>query len=286
MPEQPGRLLVCATPIGNLGDVTARVLEALASADTVLAEDTRVTRKLFARFDIRTPLERFDEATAYKRTPEVVARIAEGAVLALVSDAGTPGVSDPGAVLVDACIEAGLLVDVLPGPSAIVTALVASGLPTHAFYFGGFLPRKAGERVRLLESLAGLNATLVFYESPKRTAASLAALAQAFPDRLGAMARELTKLHEEVVRGALPELAADIGARESLKGEVVLLVGPPTQAVYRAPVALDAADVRGRVEALVADGLRRTEAVKRVAADLGAPRSAVYDIASGASEKG
>jgi len=275
MPET-GALLVCATPIGNLGDVTARVLDALRDADVVLAEDTRVTRKLFSRYDIATPLERYDEATARTRTPAIVERIAAGERTALVSDAGTPGVSDPGAYLVSACLDAGLRVEVLPGASAILTALVASGLPTHAFYFGGFLPRKAGERTRLLEGLAGLDATLIFYESPKRTASALAALAEAFPARSGAMARELTKLHEEVVRGPLPELAEQIGARESLKGEVVLLVGPPVAAEQPAGV-FDPAEARELVADLVASGLKRTEAVKRVAAQLGVARNDVYD---------
>lgn len=271
----PGTLVVCATPIGNLGDVTLRVLDALRDADAVLAEDTRVTRKLFARFEIATPLERYDEATAERRTPEVVARLAAGARLALVSDAGTPGVSDPGARLVDAALAEGIAVEVLPGASAILAALVASGLPTHAFYFGGFLPRKAGERARLLDSLGTLEATLVFYESPKRAAASLASLAESYPGRQAALARELTKLHEEVVRGSTDEIAAEIAGRDSLKGEVVLLVGPPVRAAA-APVP-DAEELRARVEALVSAGVKRTEAVKRVAADTGASRGDVYD---------
>lgn len=280
MPEA-GHLIVCATPIGNLGDVTLRVLEALRSADTVLAEDTRVTRKLFARYDISTPLERYDEHTAMRRTPEVVARIMAGRNIALVSDAGTPGVSDPGALLVDAALAEGIAVDVLPGASALITALVASGLPTHAFYFGGFLPRKAGERVRLLESLAGLDATLVFYESPRRTAATLQVLADRFPGRSGAMARELTKLHEEVARGALGQLAQAITERETLKGEVVLLVGPPVaRGSSDIPAEeVDEAAVAARVTAVMSEGAPRTAAVKQVAKELGLSRQSVYDIA-------
>lgn len=272
-----GHLLVCATPIGNLGDLTFRVLDALRDADAVLAEDTRVTRKLFARYDLHTPLERYDDATAARRTPEIVARLQQGERIALVSDAGTPGISDPGARLVDAAIDAGVHVDVLPGASAIPTALVASGLPTHAFYFGGFLPRKAGERTRLLESLAALDATLIFYESPKRTAASLAALAEAFPGRRGAMARELTKLHEEVLRGPLGEVAEAVAGRESdLKGEVVLLVGPPGRDSAQ---EIDATDVAERIAALVEAGESKASAVKLVAKELGIARNAVYEIA-------
>jgi len=276
MPEH-GRLLVCATPIGNLGDVTLRVLNALGEVDAVLAEDTRVTLKLLRRYKIDKPLERYDEFVAARRTPDFVARLAAGEHLALVSDAGTPGISDPGATLVDAALEAGVGVEVLPGPSAIVTALVASGLPTQAFYFGGFLPRKAGERRKLFEALGTLDATLIFYESPKRTADALAALAEAFPDRAGAMTRELTKLHEEVVRADLAELAREIAERETLKGEVVLLVGPP----QRRRAEIDERQVRERVEALIGEGVTRTEAVKRIAGELGVPRNAVYRIAHG-----
>lgn len=271
-----GRLIVCATPIGNLGDVTLRVLDALREADTVAAEDTRVSKKLLARYDIDTRLERCDEHTVERQTPALIERMLGGEVIALVSDAGTPGVSDPGSRLVDACLEAGVPVEVLPGASAILAALVGSGLPTHAFYFGGFLPRKAGERRRALDALAELDATLIFYESPNRSGATLTSIAEALPGRQAAMARELTKLHEEIVRGPIEVVAADISAREQVRGEVVLVIGPPPPAV-RAPV--DAADVRARVNALVADGTNRSTAVKFVAKELGLPKSEVYDIA-------
>jgi 16S rRNA (cytidine1402-2'-O)-methyltransferase len=278
--SEAGRLLVCATPIGNLGDVTLRVLNALGEADTVLAEDTRVTTRLLKRYKISAPLERYDEFVAARRTPAFVDRMLAGHTLALVSDAGTPGISDPGATLVDASLDAGIEVDVLPGPSAIITALVASGLPTQAFYFGGFLPRKAGQRGRLLDTLAGLDATLIFYESPRRTADALGVLAARFPQRAGAMARELTKLHQEVARAPLPELAADVAARESLKGEVVLLVAPPSEAENGpVPEQLDAQHVRRLVEGLVSEGLSRADAVKQVARDAGLARKVVYEMA-------
>jgi len=274
--SDPGRLIVCATPIGNLGDVTLRVLDALRDADTVAAEDTRVSKKLLARYDIDTRLERCDEHTVERQTPALIERMLGGEVIALISDAGTPGVSDPGARLVDACLQAEVPVEVLPGASAILAALVASGLPTHAFYFGGFLPRKVGERRRALEALAELDATLVFYESPNRSGVTLTAMAEVFPGRRAAMARELTKLHEEVVRGTIEEVAADIAGREIVRGEVVLLLGPPLPAV-RGPV--NATDVRARVDAIVAEGTNRSTAVKLVAKELGIPRSEVYDIA-------
>lgn len=271
-----GRLVVCATPIGNLGDVTRRVLDALSSADVIAAEDTRVTRKLLSRYDVHTPLEAYHEHNAAARTPQLVERIAAGVTIALVSDAGTPGISDPGSMLVSACLDAGLAVEVLPGPSAIITALVASGLPTHAFYFGGFLPRKAGERARALASLADLDATLVFYESPRRTAATLSALADAFQGRTAAVARELTKMHEEVVRGDITELAREFADRE-LKGEVVLVVGPP---VAGAPET-DPERLRERIEKLLEEGESRSSAVRRVAEETGVPRNTVYEIAHG-----
>jgi 16S rRNA (cytidine1402-2'-O)-methyltransferase len=268
-----GRLLVCATPIGNLGDVTLRVLDALREADIIEAEDTRVSRRLLARYGIETPLEPYHAKNLERRTPAVVSRIVAGEVVALVSDAGTPGVSDPGARLVDACLDAELDVEVLPGASAILTALVASGLPTHAFYFGGFLPRKAGERARRLEGLRDLDATLLFYESPGRTAATAVSLAEAFPGRPAAMARELTKLYEEVLRGPVDSLADELAGRE-LKGEVVLLVGPPMRGMR---VKADPAGLARRVAELVSAGKSRRDAVRIVADETGTARNDVYD---------
>lgn len=275
--EAPGRLLVCATPIGNLGDVTLRVLDALRTADVIVAEDTRVTRKMLSRYDIHTPLEAYHEHNRMAKTPELLDRMERGERIALVSDAGTPGISDPGQHLVDGCLEAGIPVEVLPGASAILTALVASGLPTHAFYFGGFLPRKAGERSRVLEKLIDLDATLVFYESPGRVAATLASLGEAFPGRAAAVARELTKIHEEVVRAEIGELAELFAGRE-LKGEVAILVGPPRTPVQ---VALDAAAVVSRLRELESTGLSRRDAVRSVASESGLSRNDVYRISLG-----
>jgi len=275
MPDA-GRLSVCATPIGNLGDVTLRVLDTLKLADIIAAEDTRVTRKLLSRYDIHTPLEAYHAHNLQQRTPEFVDRMKAGEHVALVSDAGTPGISDPGAHLVEACLDEGLTVEVLPGASAIVTALVASGLPTHAFYFGGFLPRKSGELLRRAQAVAGLDATLVFYESPRRVATTLASLSVPFAGRQAALARELTKLHEEVVRGDIAELAELMAARE-LKGECVVLVGPPAPPT----MALDAPEVRARVAFLVETGMSRSDAVRQVAEETGLSRNAVYEAAHG-----
>jgi 16S rRNA (cytidine1402-2'-O)-methyltransferase len=221
-----GRLLVCPTPIGNLEDVTLRVLSGLREASVVACEDTRHTRVLLERHGIRAALVSLHEHNERARASELVGRIRVGEIVALVSDAGTPLVSDPGFALVRACLEQGLPVEVLPGPSAVVTALVASGLPAERWCFVGFLPRKRGE----LEDLLGsARETLVAFESPRRLAVSLDVLAARDPQRSVAVCRELTKLHEEVRRGSAAELAAHYGAGRSkigqLRGEVVLVIG-------------------------------------------------------------
>ncbi|MCL2491558.1 MAG: 16S rRNA (cytidine(1402)-2'-O)-methyltransferase [Coriobacteriia bacterium] len=224
---------IVSTPIGNLGDISARASETLRNADTVLAEDTRVTRKLLTHLDAKADLERFDEHTAFSKTPIIVERVRGGESIALVSDAGTPTISDPGQILIDALLDAELPVTVIPGPSAITAALALSGLSADTFYFGGFLPRKVKARRDLLEALAPLETTLVFYESPKRLVKTLQACAEVLGDRRGAVTREMTKLHEEVVRAELPDLAARFEARDSIKGEIVLVIAPPR--IERAP---------------------------------------------------
>jgi 16S rRNA (cytidine1402-2'-O)-methyltransferase len=217
-----GRLVVCPTPIGNLEDVTLRVLAALREADVVACEDTRRTRILLDRYGVSAPLVSYHEHNEERRAAELVQRMRDGAVVALVSDAGMPLVSDPGFVLVRAAVAAGLAVEVLPGPSAVLAALVASALPSDSWRFVGFLPRKAGELRALFSERGG---TLVAFESPRRVGASLAVLASVDPDRPVAVCRELTKLHEEVVRGSASELAARYAEAE-VRGEVVLVVGP------------------------------------------------------------
>jgi 16S rRNA (cytidine1402-2'-O)-methyltransferase len=234
-----GRLLVCATPIGNLEDVTLRVLATLREADIVACEDTRHTKVLLDRHGITAKLVSYHEHNERARAEELVARMQAGAVVALVSDAGMPLISDPGFPLVRACIEAGLPVEVLPGPSAALTALVASGLPAERWRFVGFLPRKRAERESLLEHT---EETLVGFESPRRLAATLAQLAERDPDRPLAVCRELTKLHEEVHRGAAAELA-EYYAENVPRGEVVLVVGAAGSASN---------DPAGRADALVA----------------------------------
>jgi len=219
-----GRLVVCPTPIGNLEDVTLRVLSALRDADVVACEDTRRTRVLLDRYGVRARLVSYHEHNERARSSELVGRMRDGAVVALVSDAGMPLVSDPGYVLVRACVAAGLPVEVLPGPSAAITALVASGLPADAWHFHGFLPRKKGELRRVLAEPGG---TLVAFESPRRVPGTLALLAEIDGSREVAVCRELTKVHEEIVRGSAAELAERYAGAPP-KGEVVLVLGPPS----------------------------------------------------------
>jgi 16S rRNA (cytidine1402-2'-O)-methyltransferase len=220
-----GRLVVCPTPIGNLEDVTLRVLSVLGSADLVACEDTRRTRRLLARHGLDARLVSLHEHNERARSAELLALVDAGEVVALVSDAGTPVLSDPGYELVRACIAAELAVEVLPGPSAVTTALVASGLPPDRWCFAGFLPRKAAE---LQVLLSGAAQTLVAFESPRRLPATLHAIASLEPERPAAVCRELTKLHEEVRRGSAAQLAAHyerLAGADRLKGEIVLVLG-------------------------------------------------------------
>jgi 16S rRNA (cytidine1402-2'-O)-methyltransferase len=230
------RLIVCPTPIGNLEDVTLRVLAALREADVVACEDTRRTRILLDRYGVSAHLVSYHEHNEAERAAELVERMRAGAVVALVSDAGMPLVSDPGFVLVQSCVAAGLAVEVLPGPSAALAALVASALPAHRWRFAGFLPRKRGELLAAFRSPE----TLVAFESPRRVAASLRVLAEVDPERPVAVCRELTKVHEEVVRGSAADLAARYASAPP-RGEVVLVVGPaPAVAEPELGPALDA----------------------------------------------
>jgi 16S rRNA (cytidine1402-2'-O)-methyltransferase len=225
-PIAPG-LHVVATPIGNLGDISLRALATLAAAEAIIAEDTRVTKTLLAHYGITTPLVAYHEHNAAIFRPHLVARLAHGARLALVCDAGTPLVSDPGFKLVSDALAAGVEVRTVPGASAVLAALVVAGLPTDRFFFEGFLPSKGAARRQRLAALKPIPGTLVFFESPRRLAATLADLIAVFGDRPAAIARELTKYFETVRRGSLATLAAALDAAPPPKGEIVLIVGPP-----------------------------------------------------------
>lgn len=224
-----GMLSMVGTPIGNLGDLTARAAETFRAADVICCEDTRVTSKLLSHLGISKPLLRCDDNVIARRAPELVERVLAGERIAFASDAGMPSVSDPGQVLVEHARNEGAPVEVIPGPSACVTALVLSGIPSDQFFFEGFLPRKHGERVRRLQRLAAIPGALIFYESPHRAVDSLVAIAEVFPQRVVALCRELTKLHEEVLRAPAPELLERVRERGELKGEMVIVVAPPSE---------------------------------------------------------
>jgi 16S rRNA (cytidine1402-2'-O)-methyltransferase len=264
-------LAVCATPIGNLDDVTLRVLAELRAADTVLAEDTRHTRGLLERHGIRARLLSYHEHNEAARVAELLPRLAAGERLALVTDAGLPGISDPGMRLVRAALDAGLEVTVLPGPSAVETALVASGLAGGSYAFVGFLPRGKAALAELWQETAAWATTVVAFESPKRLAATLRSLAAADPERPVAVCRELTKLFEEVARGTADELAAHFS--EAPKGEITLVVSPPaprTGDADRSAALLAVAD-------LVAAGTPRRVAAEVVSRFTDTSRNDLYE---------
>ena len=271
-PKAPGGLYLVATPIGNLSDISLRALELLAAADVIACEDSRVTRKLTARYGIATPLTPYHEHNAAEARPKLLARLAQGQAVALVSDAGTPLVSDPGYKLVRAAAEAGVAVTALPGASAVLAALAVGGLPTDRFFFEGFLPAKQAGRQKRIAQLAGIPATLVLFESGPRIAAALADLAAGLGIRAAAICRELTKLHEEIRRGDLATLAHDYAAGAETRGEFVIVVAPPADDETHA----------GDVDELLRRALTRVsvkDAVGEVALATGRPRREVYQRA-------
>jgi 16S rRNA (cytidine1402-2'-O)-methyltransferase len=280
--ESTGVLVLAATPIGQAGDASARLATELAAADLIAAEDTRRLARLAAQLGVAVKgrVTSYFEGNETARTPGLVERMVAGERVVLVTDAGMPSVSDPGYRLVSAAIAAGIRVTAVPGPSAVLTALAVSGLPVDRFCFEGFLPRKAGERARRLAALADEERTLVFFEAPHRTPATLAALAEVFgEDRPGAVCRELTKTHEQVRRGGLGELAAWAG--EGVRGEVTLVV---SGAVGSATLLSDRTSLREAVAEAETGGVSRREAIRTVAARAGVPKRIVYDAVHGVGE--
>jgi 16S rRNA (cytidine1402-2'-O)-methyltransferase len=265
-------LYILATPIGNAADISLRALGVLKGASVIAAEDTRVTAKLLAIHGIQKPLIPYNDHNGQQMRPRILARLEQGEAVVLVSDAGTPLVSDPGYKLVREVISAGLPVVAIPGASAVLTGLALSGLPTDRFLFAGFLPSKAGERQSMLEELKGLRATLIFFESAQRLAETLPAMAGVLGERAAVVARELTKLHEEVRRGSLCELAAHYEKAGAPKGEVTLLVGPPQQA------AADTAKVDAALKAALVF-MPVKAAAEMIAGLTGRSRKALYDRA-------
>lgn len=285
MSRETGKLIIIPTPLGNLGDVAKRTLLAFEACDTMCCEDTRVTGKLLAALGVEKRLERLDEATVSKRAGEIVRRVLDGEVIGFASDAGMPGVSDPGQRLVDEAHNQGAHVEVLPGGTAVATAYVASGFPTQSFYFGAFFPRKDGERKRTLESLRQLDAALVFYESPQRIVSALTCIADAFPLRRVAVCRELTKVHEEVYRDFAPSVREEFAARAaagSIKGEIVIVIDAPTEEERQCDHAEQANDAAHRAHELLAEGvLSKKDIVKALRDEFGISRNEAYDLVIG-----
>jgi 16S rRNA (cytidine1402-2'-O)-methyltransferase len=268
-----GILYVVATPIGNLEDITYRAVEVLRRVACIACEDTRQTRKLLERYRIEARLASYHEHNEEERSGELLERLEAGEDIALVTDAGTPLVSDPGYRLVRKAVQQGIRVVPVPGPAAFVAALSASGLETDAFYFSGFLPRKRAERARLLESLAALPCTLAFYEAPHRILETLADIEAIMPSRPVVLARELTKVHEEFLRGTAGQVREELRRRGTVRGEITLLIGRE-QGAGAGTAACE--DVEAEVARLEQQGLSRMEAMKQLARRLGVGKREIY----------
>jgi 16S rRNA (cytidine1402-2'-O)-methyltransferase len=265
-----GILYVVATPIGNLEDITYRAVRILGQVNWIACEDTRQTRKLLDHYGIQTPQISYHEHNEMERSKELCSRLLAGESGALVSDAGVPLISDPGYRLVHSAVGAGVVVQPVPGPSALLAALSASGLPTDAFHFAGFLPPKPGQRVHALEALKDEHATLIFYEAPHRVVEALADVQTVLGDRDVVVAREITKIHEEFLHGTASELREQLAERESIKGEITLLVAKATRP------AVDDRPIEVAVEAQMRSGLSRMDAIKAVARSRGLSKRDVY----------
>jgi len=273
----PGTLYLVSTPIGNLEDSTFRALRILREVDLIAAEDTRHTRKLLAHYDIHTPLTSYYEFKETAKPAKLVEKLLGGTSVALVSNAGTPGVSDPGYRLVTAAIEAGVRVVPVPGPDALTAALVSSGLPPARFCFEGFLPRKRSQRRARLEMMASDPRTYIFYEAPSRVAALLDEIAELFPERKVAVARELTKIHEEILRGTAEEVAERYRSKTPRGEFVVLVQGCSSDEAVSADDETVIETVTNLVER---EGLSRADAIKQAARTLGLPKRTVYNLVS------
>jgi len=270
----PGTLYVVATPIGNLADITHRALQVLTKVDIIACEDTRHTRKLLQHYGIATKTVSYHEHNEKQRSEQLIDDLQKGRDVAVVSDAGTPAISDPGFRLVRAAIENNITVVPVPGPSALITALVATGLPTDEFFFAGFLPSRTGARQSRLRELASIPATLIFYEAPHRLAGTLKDMYSILGEREAVVARELTKLHEELRRGKLSELAEHY-SREEARGEVVLVIDRTT-IDEGLSVSKEKLSIAAIVERYEAEGLDHRAALKKAARDLGLSRAAAY----------
>ncbi len=274
--SKTGTLFLVGTPIGNLEDITLRAIRTLGEVDLVACEDTRHTQVLLNHFNIQTPTISYHEHNELTRAPELILRLEEGEHIAVVSDAGMPGISDPGHRLVTLCIRHGIEVQPVPGPSAFLAALIAGGLSTQPFRFAGFLPSKKGQRRKELESLKDLAATLVFYEAPHRILECLEDIADILGDRMVVVAREVTKIHEEFLRGTCREALEELSRRDRVKGEITLIVNRPHPEDARETACVK--PLRQRVEELMKQkSLRKMDALKAAAKERGISKRQAYE---------
>jgi 16S rRNA (cytidine1402-2'-O)-methyltransferase len=278
----PGVLYLVASPIGNLEDITFRAVRVLQECGSIACEDTRHALKLLNHYGIEKPLVSYHEHNEQERSRELIARLLDGASIALLSDAGMPLVADPGYRLVTAAVSAGISVQPIPGPSALVTALAASGLPTDSFHFGGFLPAKSTQRLKALEAVRKETATLIFFEAPHRILDTLADVHRVMGARPVVVARELTKTHEEFLRGTAVSILETLGGRDAVKGEITLLIGKAPK--HEDPPA-DEASLEDAVTACELEGLSRMDAIKAVARRYGLSKREVYQQVSGTASK-
>ena len=271
-----GMLYLVATPIGNLEDITLRALRILKEVDLIACEDTRYTARLLNRYAIDTPRESYHQFNEASRAPQLLQMLRDGKNIALVSDSGTPLISDPGFELVSCCRKEGIKVVPVPGPSAAIAALIGSGLPTEAFYFAGFLPARGSQRKRRLQELTGIPATLIFYEAPHRLLSSIEDMADILGPRRACLARELTKMHEELLHGTLPELLKNLQARPRIQGEITIVIeqGETVQVSTVFPESIK----QHLDEVMKKTGLPRNEALKSVARQRGIPRKEAYKL--------
>lgn len=277
MTKDWGKLYICPTPIGNLEDITLRVLRVFKEVDLIAAEDTRHTIKLLNHYDIQKPLTSYHEHNRESKGKVLLEKLMAGEKIALVSDAGMPGISDPGSDLVKGCVENHIDIEVLPGAAAFVTALVASGLPTDKFSFEGFLDRDKKKRKKRLEEIKGEDRTLIFYEAPHRICTTLQDMIKVLGNRQAVLARELTKKHEEFLRGSLEELAAHFEQREP-KGEMVLMISgaAPKDRAQETP-AWESLSIKAHLRQYMDSGMDKKEAIKMVAKERGIPKREVYE---------
>lgn len=281
--EPKGTLYIVATPIGNLEDITLRALRVLKEVALIAAEDTRVTRKLLSHYDIHTPMTAYHQHSRGKRSEEIIERLESGEDVALVSDAGTPGISDPGHELIRMAIDADIPIVSVPGPTAMITALVVSGLPTAHFAFDGFPPRKDNERRAFFRGLRADTRTLVLYESPLRLVSTLKAALTELGDRRAAVVREATKMFEEVNRGGISDIIARYTERKP-RGEVTIIIegaGSEEKAVGQ----VDSVSVEDRLRQLIGEGMTERDAIRQAAAELKLPRREVYAVAIAMKER-